>query len=252
MSKDLENKINSNSGDALIASGTPNNKDEEELLRQLLVLDHVQRDDKLSQRRLAKLLNLNLSTVNQVIKRLIKKGYVKTKRLNGRSVAYYLTPIGFSEKLHLVLSYTRCTISFFANVRELVNGELIRLRDQEGARSVSIIGTGELAEAAYLSAREQGLSMLRAYDPNRAGENWFGHEVKWPLCFETAEADVLIHADISLSGMGNISETASDFPHIIDMAQLLSERLCKFARRIDSEDVNASDSASSNPGIVYG
>lgn len=183
-------------------------------------------------------MNLNLSTVNQIVKRLVKKGYVKTRRLNGRSVAYYLTPQGFSEKLRLVMAYTRLTISFFANVRELVNLELARLKEEQGITSVSIIGTGELAEAVYLSAREQGLEIAAIHDEKKAGETWLGHEITWPVM--TADNNgksktALIHAEMKPDTEASQETCREQDRPIIDLAHLLSERMGHFAERIDGE-----------------
>jgi DNA-binding MarR family transcriptional regulator len=228
----------------------PQTSEEEDLLRQVMILDHVENEDKLSQRRLAKLLDLNLSTVNQIVKRLVKKGYVKTRRLNGRSVAYYLTPQGFSEKLRLVLSYTRCTIGFFSSVRDLVNTELARLNQEHGARTVAIVGTGELAEAAYLSSREQGMSVLSVHDGKQAGSEWLGYEIKHIDALNQSAADVIVRADLSRDNNFTLSGTEVDAKHLVDLAQLLSRRLGQFARRIDSEDDSGEPDAP--PEVAYG
>lgn len=207
----------------------------EDLLRQVMILDHVENEDNLSQRRLAKLLDLNLSTVNQILKRLVRKGFVKTRRLNGRSVAYYLTPQGFSEKLRLVLTYTHCTIAFFSSVRDLVNAELERLQKEHAARTVAIFGSGELAEAAYLSAREQGMKVLSVHDRRRAGDVWLGYSLEDADALHRSDADVIIWADIWLEGGSLPQGDGHAAPHCLDLPNLLSSQLGRFARRMDSE-----------------
>lgn len=228
----------------------PQTSEEEDLLRQVMILDHVENEEKLSQRRLAKLLDLNLSTVNQIVKRLVKKGYVKTRRLNGRSVAYNLTPQGFSEKLRLVLSYTRCTIGFFSSVRDLVNTELAQIKEEHGARTVAIVGTGELAEAAYLSSREQGMNILSVHDRNRAGGVWLGYAVTHLDGVHDSVADVVIRADLSRDNEVDLPQVDEGGPHMVDLAHLLSSRLGQFARRIDSEDDSGEPDAP--PEMAYG
>ena len=50
------------------------------------------------QRTLATRTGISLGMTNIIIKKLIKKGYIKAKQLNQKKIQYILTPKGFTEK----------------------------------------------------------------------------------------------------------------------------------------------------------
>ena len=238
-------------------TATPDQKTARESLRDYRILHEVAQDGNVSQRDLAKVSGLNLATINQILKRLVRKGYVKTRRINARRVAYYLTPQGFSEKMRLVLSYTRQTISFFAAVRTLVNQRLTELKEERDIRTVAIAGTGELAEAVFLSVQEQGLDLVAVLD-GLGGHDPGGHD---PICAANrdrvprqgqgqadwlgvpltsmdegldAPADVLV---VTVPGLSDRMRAALDAAgtHTVHMDELLSARLAAFAERIGRE-----------------
>lgn len=71
------------------------------------ILSHLQDDENTSQRKLALRTGLSLGTVNLLLKRMIRKGLVKTRRLNARSLQYILTPQGLTEKSKLTYHFIR-------------------------------------------------------------------------------------------------------------------------------------------------
>ncbi len=232
-------------------TATPDQKTARESLRDYRILHEVAQDGNVSQRDLAKVSGLNLATINQILKRLVRKGYVKTRRINARRVAYYLTPQGFSEKMRLVLSYTRQTISFFAAVRTLVNQRLTELKEERDIRTVAIAGTGELAEAVFLSVQEQGLDLVAVLDglgghdpicaanrdrvPRQEGQaDWLGVPLTSMDEGLDAPADVLVVTVPGLSARTRAALAAAG-AHTVHMDELLSARLAAFAERIGHE-----------------
>jgi EPS-associated MarR family transcriptional regulator len=75
----------------------------------------------LSQRHLARELNLSLGKANFIIKALIQKGYVKAKRFNNsttkRTYTYYLTPEGIKKKIELTHQFLRMKSLEFEQLR---------------------------------------------------------------------------------------------------------------------------------------
>ncbi|MBN2581623.1 MAG: winged helix-turn-helix transcriptional regulator [Planctomycetes bacterium] len=164
-----------------------------EVYRDLRVLDEIQRDSEISQRTLAKRLGIALGLTNSVLRRLIRKGLVTTRALPANRLAYHLTPKGLANKMRLALDYAHYTTGFFCNVRMVINNRLRRLMRDRPIRTVAIVGTSELADAAYLTARELELEMVGVYDAGKAGSRWLGMSVQTPR--EDIEADVILIAD---------------------------------------------------------
>lgn len=195
------------------------------------ILDEIARDENASQRDLARRAGVALGRTNQVIKRLIRKGLVKTRQINAKRVAYYLTPKGFSEKLHLVVRYAQITINLFSCMREVINHQLGRLQEEVRVQTVVIFGTGELAEAAYLSIQEMGLDLVGVYDRADGPTRWLGREVLNLITPPPVVADVVMITDMEdiTADQETISQLGRE---IIEVRQLLSDQLAAFARRV--------------------
>jgi len=205
-----------------------------ESLRDYQILSQIEGDEHLSQRDLSRVLDMNLATINQVMKRLVRKGCVKTSRINAKRVAYYLTPQGFSEKLRLIMEYTRNTIGFFGTVRGLVNQRLAELKVEHNVCTAAIVGTGELAEAVYLSVQEANLRLVAVYDSTRFDSRWLNLPVRSLEQDPTELTDVVIVAQLDLDQerRGRLSRLGT---HTLDMGRLLSRNLTQYVHRYEQE-----------------
>lgn len=200
-------------------------------LREYRILDEIEKDANVSQRDLARSVGIAVGRTNQVLKRLVRKGHVKTRRINAKRVTYYLTPQGITEKLRLVVCYARTTISFFSCVRALTRERLAELTRGRPDAAIAIVGTGELAEAAYLSARELGLRLAAVYDDARVGETWFGCTIQALTDAGRTPATVLVVAVLEDLELPCPPVTAE----LVELRLLLSDHLSRFARRIAAE-----------------
>lgn len=96
--------------------------------REINILEVLQNEDNLSQREIAERTGMSLGMVNMLLKKCIKKGFVKIERLNGRSVRYILTPKGFKEKTKKTLEYIsksyRAIIKITNYIKELTEQQV--------------------------------------------------------------------------------------------------------------------------------
>jgi len=120
----------------------------------------------LSQRNLAEKTGVALGLVNALIKRAVNKGLVKIKEAPSRRFAYYLTPKGFSEKSRLVSQYLTSSLNFFRQARGQYEQEF-EVCYKKGWKRIAIIGSGELAEIAILSAIEIDVQLVFVVDSRR-------------------------------------------------------------------------------------
>ena len=79
------------------------------------ILKRLQEDPNISQRDLAKDLDISLGKVNYCLRGLMEKGWVKAKNFrnsnNKLAYAYYLTPHGLEEKARVTLSFLKYRIA---------------------------------------------------------------------------------------------------------------------------------------------
>lgn len=137
------------------------------------LLASVEREGRVSQRKLALELGVALGLVNTYVKRCVKKGLIKVRQVPRRRYAYYLTPRGFAEKSRLTAAYLTSSLTFFRAARAdcaIVLEQAGRL----GWTRIGFVGGSDLAEIAILSAAEQGATMVGLVDPGMTRANVFG------------------------------------------------------------------------------
>ena len=120
---------------------------------ELRVISEIQKNSKASQRELSKILDLSLGMTNIVLHRLIEKGYMKIKQLDGRRVNYILTPKGFSEKLKKSAQYISSTIDAFSLIKSHIKDKISEAYDA-GSRKFVILGSGELLNLTEVAFKE--------------------------------------------------------------------------------------------------
>jgi len=74
---------------------------------EILILEELEKNSNITQRDLSEKTGLSLGMVNRLLKKFIKKGFVKLERLNGKSFKYILTPEGFKEKSKKTIEYMK-------------------------------------------------------------------------------------------------------------------------------------------------
>ena len=127
-----------------------------EARRELTVLGAVERDQFITQRSLSAELGIALGLTNIYLKRLIRKGFITCVNVQSNRLLYLITPQGIAEKARLTYEFMNYSLRLYRDVR-LVLSELLRPCRQDGVHRIAVFGTGEAAELAYLSLKEQGL-----------------------------------------------------------------------------------------------
>jgi len=146
-----------------------------------------------SQRSLAGRLGVALGLANALVRRCVKKGYIKISTAPARRYVYYLTPAGFAEKSRLVGEYIESSLSFFRSAR-VTFAHLFADAAQAGQRRVLLVGSGELAEIALLAAEDSGVTLLGVLDASRNAATFHGLAVFRDLD-EAPPFDAVVLAD---------------------------------------------------------
>jgi DNA-binding MarR family transcriptional regulator len=129
-------------------------------LRDLNLLEEIERDPDTTQANLATRLDVAVGTVNWHLKRLIAKGYVKVKRAERRKLRYIITPEGITLRARLTVKFIEQSMALYRQTREQATEVLAQVQDR-GYRKVMIEGDGDIADVCRLTCLEQGLEVVK-------------------------------------------------------------------------------------------
>lgn len=152
-------------------------------MHERMILDLVESNHRVTQRSLASELGIALGLTNVLIRRLVKKGWVRVKRLSSRRSRYLITPAGIAAKAHLARESFLNSLSSYRETRDRVRERLVLLsreleaRDGEARHEVVFYGAGAVAEVAYVCLREARLELIAVVDP-QGGRAFFDLPVR--------------------------------------------------------------------------
>jgi|SRR3972149_1275186 len=145
-------------------------------VRELEILEKIENNGHLTQRELSKEVGIALGLINHLLKKMVKKGWVKIKNVDARRIKYLITPEGAREKSSLLYKRVESTIHFYLEAKRVIKEKVMHLKI-EGVENVSIYGINHISEVLYIVLRELGLRLESVVDENMAGKEWFGYKV---------------------------------------------------------------------------
>lgn len=149
---------------AIASEGKGNKRDGNDDPEILLgLLSAIEQDSRVTQRSLSRDLGIALGLANAYLKRCATKGLIKVSQVPLNRYAYYLTPKGFSEKSRLTAEYLTVSFNFFRDARTQCSS-LFDHAARQGWRRMVLMGAGDLAEIAVLSASESAIDVLCIVD----------------------------------------------------------------------------------------
>lgn len=119
---------------------------------ELKIIEAISQKGDLTQRELSVRTKLSLGAVNVIIKRLVKRGVVKTSVLTPKKVEYFLTPKGFSEKAKKSYNYIFKTINLVKMVKEEI-AKIVLEEYNKGKKKFVILGHDDLADIIELALK---------------------------------------------------------------------------------------------------
>src|SRR5262249_33518490 len=140
---------------------------------ELEFLTAIERGEVVTQMTLRKRIGVSIGLVNALLKRGMRNGYVKARKVPFRRYAYYVTPKGFSEKSRLVAIYLENSLTFFRGARSQY-AEIFENARIAGLSRLVLVGGGELAEIAVLAAWGKGVTIQAIVDPDADHDQRYG------------------------------------------------------------------------------
>ncbi len=145
-------------------------------VRELEILKKIENDGHLTQRDLSREVGIALGLVNHLLKKMVKKGWIKIKNIDAKRIRYLVTPEGAREKTSLLYKRVESTIHFYLEAKKVIKEKVDQLKN-DGVKSVSIYGINHIAEVLFIVLKELGLRLDCVVDNDKDGEEWFGYKV---------------------------------------------------------------------------
>jgi len=162
-------------------------------IRELAILEKLENNGHLTQRDLSKEVGIALGLVNHLLKKMVRKGWIKIKNVDAKKIRYLITPEGAMEKSSLLYKRVESTIHFYLDAKRVIKEKVEHLKG-DGVKSVSIYGINHISEVLYIVLKELGLELGYVVDDNKKGEEWFGCKIVDMDEFLASGAGILIHA----------------------------------------------------------
>ncbi|MBZ0109619.1 MAG: winged helix-turn-helix transcriptional regulator [Candidatus Scalindua rubra] len=165
-------------------------------IRELEILERLENNGHLTQRDLSKEVGIALGLVNHLLKKMVKKGWIKIKNIDAKKIRYLITPEGAREKSSLLYKRVESTIHFYLEAKRVIKDKVIHLKN-EGIEDVSIYGINHISEVLFIVLKELELELACVVDNNSAGKDWFGYKVINIDQFVKSNTSVLILASFA-------------------------------------------------------
>jgi DNA-binding MarR family transcriptional regulator len=171
-------------------------------VRELEILEKIENNSHLTQRDLSKEVGIALGLVNHLLRKMVKKGWIKIKNIDAKRIRYLITPEGAREKSSLLYKRVENTIHFYLEAKRVIKEKVLHLKN-EGVKDVSIYGINHISEVLFIVLKELELELAYVVDDNREGEAWFGYTIVNMDEFIQSNANVLILASFDKKEIDN-------------------------------------------------
>jgi DNA-binding MarR family transcriptional regulator len=165
-------------------------------VRELEILEKIEGNGHLTQRDLSREVGMALGLVNHLLKKMVRKGWIKIKNVDAKRIRYLITPQGAREKSSLLYKRVESTIHFYLDAKRVIKAKVEHLKGDE-VKSVSIYGINHVAEVLFMVLKELGLRLDCVVDNNKKGKEWFGYKIIDTDEFLKSSTSVLILASIN-------------------------------------------------------
>ena len=183
-------------------------------IRELEILERLENNGHLTQRDLSKEVGIALGLVNHLLKKMVKKGWIKIKNIDAKKIRYLITPEGAREKSSLLYKRVESTIHFYIEAKRVIKDKVIHLKN-EGIENVSIYGINHISEVLFIVLKELGLELAYVVDNNKEGEVWFGYTVVKMDKFIMSNTDVLILASFDKEEIDGFCKEQEDVKFVV-------------------------------------
>lgn len=98
--------------------------------KEYIVLEEINENKHISQRQLAQKTGLSLGSINLLLKKMIKEGFIKIESIPANRVVYMLTPKGMMEKANKTYKYIKHHYRMIEETKEKLKKVLSQLIEE--------------------------------------------------------------------------------------------------------------------------
>ena len=128
-------------------------------IRDLRLLEELERNPVISQRKLSHKFNIALGVTNACLRRMARKGWIRIRDLNPRRIGYYLTPKGVLEKTRLTLNLISFRVQHYAELKKIIGNRLLEMQNV-GLKRLVFYGISDEMEVAYITLQGVNLHLV--------------------------------------------------------------------------------------------
>ena len=130
-----------------------------EEIRDLRLLEELEKNPIISQRELSHKFGIALGVTNACLKRMALQGWIRITGLNHRRIGYYLTPRGFSEKAKLTVHLISCTVRHYSELKRIISKRFVEM-ERDGAQRIVFYGVSDEMEVAFVTLQGANLKLV--------------------------------------------------------------------------------------------
>ena len=170
-------------------------------LKKLLLLNEIAKDPDKSQNKLADILDVSPSMVNNYIKEFVENDWLEKDVKSSRNMSYYLTKEGESYKNKNYFSYMVELIKLYEKTKEDIQNNLKKLLLDQGINKVVCYGAGKAADVVLLAIKEMNLEILGIVDDDKCkiGDYFHEYKIKNPDEIDKLYPDTIIISTVEYS-----------------------------------------------------
>lgn len=148
-------------------------------LRDLRLLEELERNPVISQRELSHKFGIALGVTNACLKRMARNGWIRIRDLNPRRIGYYLTPKGLLEKGRLTLNLISYRIQNYSELKKIIGDRFLEMQNK-GLKRLVFYGISDEMEVAYVTLQGVNLKLIGIVEDDErfTPQILFGHEVE--------------------------------------------------------------------------
>ena len=150
-----------------------------EELRDLRLLEELERNPIVSQRELSHKFGIALGVTNACLKRMTRKGWVRIKGFDHRRIGYHLTPKGFVEKSRLTFHLVSGIVQHYSKLKQVIGNRLLEMK-HDGKERIVFYGVSDEMEVAYVTLQGVNLNLVGIVedDEKATPRIIFGYEIE--------------------------------------------------------------------------
>jgi DNA-binding MarR family transcriptional regulator len=167
-------------------------------LRDLRLLEELERNPIISQRELSHKFGIALGVTNACIKRMVRKGWVRIRGFDHRRIGYYLTPKGFVEKSRLTFHLVSGIVQHYSELKQVIGERLLEIQ-RDGMKRIVFYGVSDEMEVAYITLQGVALKLVGIVEDDEkvVPEIIFGFEIEPVSRVQELKPDCILITSLS-------------------------------------------------------